>query len=295
MNTTQKLPRKMRVKVRHNQFRKVFFGFTLVELLVVISIIALLLSILIPSLSKAKQQARLILCANNQRQLVNSVASYQCNYQQFPPSIQGHDYNGTVSDPDRYLWTIPMRLNYHTERVSPKGLAGGKMVDIMGAYISDVRIYSCPLARYKRDEKFLDRDGKMDTYENLYLKGSSEFLDCSYYLFWNYHGFNHDACEKRFVGPGKRSRDSLLVSDVIFYNDVSGGASDTWASAHPFGNAYKAHVYYYFLDPSERKPDVSINAGYADGSVSRFKASETIRECLNVATYLSIYIPERFR
>jgi len=61
-------------------------AFTLVELLVVISIIALLLSILMPSLNKAREQAIRIVCAANMKSTGTSMAMYlDDNKGVFPP------------------------------------------------------------------------------------------------------------------------------------------------------------------------------------------------------------------
>lgn len=59
-----------------NQTKSSNSGFTLVELLVVISIIALLLSIMMPALNKARSQAKDIMCVSNVKSLFTGIYAY---------------------------------------------------------------------------------------------------------------------------------------------------------------------------------------------------------------------------
>jgi prepilin-type N-terminal cleavage/methylation domain-containing protein/prepilin-type processing-associated H-X9-DG protein len=61
-------------------------GFTLVELLVVIGIIAILISVLMPALSKVRNQALAISCANNMRQLYQTALMFSTDHKGNLPS-----------------------------------------------------------------------------------------------------------------------------------------------------------------------------------------------------------------
>jgi prepilin-type N-terminal cleavage/methylation domain-containing protein/prepilin-type processing-associated H-X9-DG protein len=76
----------MGVQLKKEQKRTCRSAFTLVELLVVISIIATLLAILMPAMSKAKKVAQAVTCAADMRGTGIGMLSYIADFQYFPAS-----------------------------------------------------------------------------------------------------------------------------------------------------------------------------------------------------------------
>jgi prepilin-type N-terminal cleavage/methylation domain-containing protein/prepilin-type processing-associated H-X9-DG protein len=74
-------------------------GFTLVELLVVITIIGILVSLLLPAVNAAREAAHRAQCANNCKQLGLACNQYHVSFKKFPPSSVWR--NGANLDPSQ--------------------------------------------------------------------------------------------------------------------------------------------------------------------------------------------------
>lgn len=104
--------------------------FTLIELLVVIVIIAILASLLLPSLSKARERGRRSACLNNMKQLGMTVLLYVDEYEGFMPMAS--DSNGVyalfedyVGDRDSEIYRCPTAWNYNPPTLSNAVLRKG--------------------------------------------------------------------------------------------------------------------------------------------------------------------------
>lgn len=138
---------------KHSESRR---GFTVVELLVVVAVIAVLLSILLPSLSIARQRAKCVVCAAQLRQWGVAFACYAVENNSFWPHCDGldrEDYDPADPDfipPNARPWRVanwfgwvdalpPLmshkKWRHHGTRKHPK----------------ERTIYQCPTARLPED------------------------------------------------------------------------------------------------------------------------------------------------
>jgi prepilin-type N-terminal cleavage/methylation domain-containing protein/prepilin-type processing-associated H-X9-DG protein len=79
-------------------------AFTLIELLVVVAIIALLISILLPSLQRARRQARSAVCLSNLRGMGQAVTSYAAESKDaLPGPLHPAVYREVADRPDEYF------------------------------------------------------------------------------------------------------------------------------------------------------------------------------------------------
>lgn len=183
--------------------RRRSYGFTLIEVLVVVAIIALLVAILLPSLSAARDQARRTMCRANLRSQSNGMGFYSEDHQQnwfmfnqyfyfdqgkYREQYTGKKGDGTVGDDSVVAMGVDPR-----SIPSPSANAGNAKGTPSKKYFRDWGIVLCPGTR-NRIEKLDDLNGNADCPSDEVRLGHS-------YEFWN--GFQKNDYAPRGPVGGK--------------------------------------------------------------------------------------------
>lgn len=140
-------------------------GFTLIELLVVIAIVSLLLSVLVPSLNRARDYARQTVCMSHLRPVGMAIAAYAMNYDNFFPGPNTSGRMLTITNDPAVAGLSSMAPVQNVDWISPLlgdslGLSEDRKERIREIFDTQMR---CPSNRKTFDFEYTGSGGGLFT------------------------------------------------------------------------------------------------------------------------------------
>ncbi len=231
-------------------------GFTLVELLVVIAIIALLLSILMPALSGAREQAKAAVCMNNIKTLNTCNQIYLTEF--------NDAYIPFCTTPGGYArW---FQLPYVRELLDP-----GKEVDTSTNDLTISQKLQCPTVNLKKGvyETTYDRVDISYGYNWSGLNVNNTYSSFDENFRGGYIGFKlSDVRRPAYCFAFADSTDFGLVYGNANYRKFWDVYGDVWGSSSSSGSPWNA--------PAHRHRE-GLNMGFFDGHCEYLEKEDTFK------------------
>lgn len=126
-------------------------AFTLVELLVVITIIGILVSLLLPAVQAAREASRQTQCQNNLKQLALAIDNHLSSSERYPSNGWGHyyigdpDYGTDDRQPGGWIYNILPYIEQQSLREKGRGMApAAKSQAMLNVVQSPLIVVRCP-------------------------------------------------------------------------------------------------------------------------------------------------------
>lgn len=222
-----------------NRFQK----FTLIELLVTIAVIAILASLFLPALNKAREKANAILCSGNLKQTGSGLMMYANDSDDYLPNLL------QIAD---CMFTDSIARYVNSSYVFKSKFSGSGEYGFLAGYAPEHYIYSaksifvCPTAAANLKEPFTGAQG--DFFVSNYSVtrcDNKPGTACRPYAWWQHDGQTNEKPNGRRINSIKGR---CLVGEQRYYtsgnsmtrkvNITRSGSIYCWSPAYPVDNAW---------------------------------------------------------